>query len=69
VAIVPGGSGYLGLRSDLTSIPMEGIEPSHVVLATRADDRSGLVAAFRGYARARLTCPEPAVAPGAGAET
>jgi hypothetical protein len=68
VAIVPGGSGYLGLRSDLTAIPLEGIEPSQVVLATRADDRGRLVAAFRRYARAHLTCPEPAGAPGTGIE-
>ena len=68
VAIVPGGSGYLGLRSDLTAIPLEGIEPSQVVLATRADDRGRLVAAFGRYARAHLTCPEPAGAPGTGTE-
>ena len=45
------------LRHDLTTIPLEGVEPSHVVLATRADDRSRLVAAFRKYARSHLTAP------------
>jgi DNA-binding transcriptional LysR family regulator len=42
------------LREDLTTIPLHGVEPSHVVLATRADDRSRLVADFR-----RLTHPHP----------
>jgi DNA-binding transcriptional LysR family regulator len=44
-----------GLRPDLTTIPLEDVEPSHVVLATRARDRNGLVTAFRGCARACLT--------------
>ncbi len=43
------------LRPDLTTIPLHGIDPSHVVLATRADDRSRLLAAFRKVARALLT--------------
>jgi DNA-binding transcriptional LysR family regulator len=48
------------LRPDITTIPLEGVEPSHVVVATRADDRSRLVAAFRKYAQSHLTGPEPA---------
>jgi DNA-binding transcriptional LysR family regulator len=55
VAIIPLPAGSTGLRPDLTTIPLEGVEPCHVVLATRADDRSRLVAAFRKYARAQLT--------------
>ncbi|MFF0524599.1 LysR family transcriptional regulator [Actinomadura nitritigenes] len=47
-------------RPDLVMIPLEGVAPSHVVLATRADDRSGLVAAFRKCAEARLTAPPAA---------
>jgi DNA-binding transcriptional LysR family regulator len=47
------------LRPDLTTIPLEGVDPSHVVLATRADDHGRLVAAFRKYAQAHLTGPEP----------
>jgi DNA-binding transcriptional LysR family regulator len=39
------------LRPDLTAIPLAGVEPSHVVVATRADDRNRLVAAFRRCAR------------------
>jgi DNA-binding transcriptional LysR family regulator len=53
------------LRPDVTTVPLEGVEPSHVVLATRADDRSSLVAAFRKAAQAHLTGPDP-VAPATG---
>ncbi|HEX4250660.1 MAG TPA: LysR substrate-binding domain-containing protein [Pseudonocardia sp.] len=45
------------LRPDITTIPLEGVEPSHVVLATRAGDRGRLVTAFRRYAEAHLTAP------------
>jgi DNA-binding transcriptional LysR family regulator len=55
VAIVSAGLRATSLRPDLTTIPLDGVEPSHVVLATRADDRSRLVAAFRKYAQAHLT--------------
>jgi DNA-binding transcriptional LysR family regulator len=47
------------LRSDLTTVPLHGVEPSHVVLATRAGDHSRLVAAFRKSAQAHLTGPAP----------
>jgi DNA-binding transcriptional LysR family regulator len=50
VAIAPSVLGGGRLRPDLTSIPLEDVEPSHVVLATRAGDRSRLVSAFRKYA-------------------
>ncbi|MFF3517776.1 LysR substrate-binding domain-containing protein [Streptomyces sp. NPDC002573] len=42
------------LRPDLTTVPLEGVEPSHVVLATRAHDRNPLVTAFRGFATSAL---------------
>lgn len=54
VAIVPAESGIDALRPDLTTVPLEGVEPSHVVLATRAADRSRLVTAFGKYAEALL---------------
>jgi hypothetical protein len=38
---------------------LENVEPSHVVLATRAGDRSRLVAAFRKLAEAHITAPAP----------
>lgn len=46
------------LRPDLTAVPLEGVDPSHVVLATRSADRGRLVTAFRGLARAHLGGPE-----------
>jgi DNA-binding transcriptional LysR family regulator len=57
VAITAGGSHISALRRDLTTIPLDGIEPSHVVVACRADDRSRLVAAFRKLAEAHITGP------------
>jgi len=53
VAIVPPCAHVGTMRPDLTTVPLEGVEPSHVVLATRADDRSRLVAAFRTVAEAK----------------
>ena len=54
VAITAGPGGG-SVRPDLTAVPLRGVEPSHVVLATRANDRSRLVAAFRKTAQAQLT--------------
>lgn len=56
VAITAGSHG-VALRPDLTTIPLEGVEPSHVVLACRAGDRSRLVAAFRKLAEAYIMAP------------
>ena len=47
------------LRPDVTMIPLQGIDPGQVVLATRANDRNPLVAAFHRSARAHLTGPVP----------
>jgi DNA-binding transcriptional LysR family regulator len=60
VAIIPGGLPADSIRPDLTTIPLHGVDPSHVVLATRADDRSRLVAAFRKSAHDCLPAPAPA---------
>jgi DNA-binding transcriptional LysR family regulator len=57
VAITAGGSHISVIRPDLTTIPLEGVEPSHVVVACRADDRSRLVAAFRKLAETHITAP------------
>ncbi|SRR5579875_614497 len=63
VAIVPAGP-RPSFRPDLTTIPLHGVEPGHVVLATRASDRNRLVAAFRKSARDCLTGPAgPAAVP------
>jgi DNA-binding transcriptional LysR family regulator len=56
VAVSAGVHGN-ALRPDLTTVPLEGVEPSHVVVVTRADDRGRLVTAFRKYAQAHLTGP------------
>jgi DNA-binding transcriptional LysR family regulator len=60
VTIVSAGLRADRLRPDLTTIPLDGVEPSHVVLATRAGDNSRLLAAFRKAAEAHLTGPAPA---------
>lgn len=59
VAIIPGGVRTASPRPDLTTVPLHGVEPSHVVLATRAGDRSRLLTAFRKSAHALLTGPAP----------
>jgi DNA-binding transcriptional LysR family regulator len=57
VAIVSVGLRADSLRPDLTIVPLDGIEPSHVVLATRAGDRGRLVTAFRKSAQRLLEPP------------
>jgi DNA-binding transcriptional LysR family regulator len=65
VAIVSAGLRAGSLRPDLTTIPLHGVEPSRVVLATRAGDRSRLVADFGKFALEHITGPaEPAGQPG-----
>jgi DNA-binding transcriptional LysR family regulator len=59
VGIIPGGMHGIQLRSDLTTIPLRGVDPSHVVVATRAGDRNRLVAAFRKAAQEYLGLPAP----------
>ena len=54
VAIIPASAPVSSVRPDLTTVPLEGVEPGHVVLATRAGDRGRLVAAFRKYAQSHL---------------
>jgi hypothetical protein len=51
VAIIAADLGSHNYRPDLTTVPLAGVEPSHVVLATRAADRGRLVADFRKCAR------------------
>ncbi|MFJ4786383.1 LysR substrate-binding domain-containing protein [Streptomyces sp. NPDC088794] len=47
------------MRPDLTVVPLTGVAPAQVALATRAGDRGRLVTAFRKAARSHLTGPEP----------
>ncbi|QUQ65204.1 LysR family transcriptional regulator [Kutzneria sp. CA-103260] len=54
IAIVPMIVVSGPVRPDLVLIPLDDVEPSHVALATRADDHSRLVADWREIARAEL---------------
>src|SRR6478752_504106 len=45
------------LRPDITTVPLDGVDPGHIVVASRAGDRSRLVAAFRKLAEVHLTAP------------
>jgi DNA-binding transcriptional LysR family regulator len=58
VAIVSAGLRADHLRPDLATIPLDGVEPAQVVLATRAGDKNRLAANFRKIAQALLTTSE-----------
>lgn len=55
IGILPAGDRRSTLRTDLVTVPVEGIEPCQVVLATHADDHNPLVAAFHNIAETYLT--------------
>jgi DNA-binding transcriptional LysR family regulator len=57
VAIIPGGMHGIQPRPDLTTIPLYGVDPARVVVASRAGDRGRLVAAFRKAAQECLALP------------
>ncbi|MFC8898044.1 LysR family transcriptional regulator [Streptomyces cinereoruber] len=59
VSIAPAGSLAVHMRPDLAAVPLEGVEPGRVVLATRAGDRGRLLSAFRRAAQTCLTAPTP----------
>jgi len=59
VAIVSAGLAASIRHPEVTSIALDGVEPSHVVLASRADDRSRAVSAFRRSAKGYLAAPAP----------
>ena len=54
VCVAPVGGDGAALRSDLVAVPIDGIEPSQVVVATRSGDDGLLVRAFRAAARELL---------------
>ena len=56
---------YFARRPDITTVPLEGVEPAHVVLATRAEDGGRLVTAFRKLAMTHIVPldEDPADAP------
>jgi DNA-binding transcriptional LysR family regulator len=57
VGIVSAGAHGLIPRPDLTTVPLAGVEPCHVVLATRAGERHRLLADFGKAAEHHLTAP------------
>ncbi|MFH8442124.1 LysR family transcriptional regulator [Streptomyces sp. NPDC018026] len=54
VALVPADDRRCTLRDDLATVPVEGVEPCQVVVATRLADANPLVARFRESAHALL---------------
>ncbi|MFJ5309353.1 LysR substrate-binding domain-containing protein [Streptomyces sp. NPDC088350] len=57
VAITAGLRPGQTIRPDITAIPLYGVEPSHVALATRAGEHNRLLSAFRKAAHALLKAP------------
>jgi DNA-binding transcriptional LysR family regulator len=57
VAILPAGDRRSTLREDLATVPVEGIDPCQVVVASHAGDRNPLVAAFHETAVRTLSRP------------
>lgn len=53
------------LRPDLVAVPVRDVPPAQVVVASRADDHSPLVAAFSRYATAHLAARPTVVEPAA----
>lgn len=54
LAVVPLPGNARMIRSDLAAVPLFGVDPTQVALATRRDDRSRLVAEWRRIAQAEL---------------
>ncbi|MGV9340722.1 LysR family transcriptional regulator [Streptomyces sp. NPDC003688] len=57
LALAAGVPGLRPPRPDLTTVPLHGVEPCHVAVATRAGDNGRLVTEFRRCAEALLTGP------------
>ncbi|MBK3563405.1 MULTISPECIES: LysR family transcriptional regulator [unclassified Streptomyces] len=60
VAIAAGVRPGQTIRPDIVAIPLHGVEPSHVALATRAGEHNRLLSAFRKAAQALLRAPSDA---------
>ncbi|MET0496119.1 MAG: LysR substrate-binding domain-containing protein [Actinoplanes sp.] len=54
MAILPAGDRRSTQREDLASMPIKDVDPCQVVVASRADDHSALVADFHASAKAHL---------------
>lgn len=55
LALAPAADGNSAPRHDLTAVPVHGIEPCNVVIATRTREHNYLVTAFLETARSHLT--------------
>jgi DNA-binding transcriptional LysR family regulator len=55
IGILPAGDRRSTLRADLATVPLKGIDPCEVVLATRANDRNPLITTFRQFTGTHLT--------------
>ena len=55
LSIAPPGAPSTWFREDLTSVPIDGIPPTQVVLATRRGRRSALLEDFHALAVRKLT--------------
>ncbi len=53
--VITAGGQFPALRPDVIALPLRGVDPAHVVLATRRNTRNRLVTAFAEYAREQLT--------------
>lgn len=60
VALAPADDPRFSLRDDLAIVPVMGIEPCEVVVATRADDPNPLVTLFRATVKELLVRPRTA---------
>ena len=56
-AVAIAAPGFSGVHPDLATVPLRGVEPAHVVLATRADEHDRYVAAFGKVAAQYLVGP------------
>lgn len=59
-AVVVAAGASARMRPDLVAIPLVGVEPSHVVLATRSGERNRLIADFASLAEEHITSPPEA---------
>lgn len=59
VAIVSSALPAATVRPDLTTVPLEGVGPSHVIVATRAGESTRLLTDVRKLAPTHLTPPHP----------
>jgi hypothetical protein len=55
LTLAPAGDEHSSLRRDLTIVPVHGVEPCRVVIATRAGETGRMIDDFRAVAAALLT--------------